>query len=340
MTLEEWRHWLEGEEHPFLVWTDHKNLEYLRTDNCLNSRQARWALLFTGFNFTISYRPGSKNTKQDALSRLYSSAATASESETILPASCLAGAIVWGIEALVRKAQCSQPDPGEGPANQMFIPDSVQSQVLEWAHSSRLTCHPGACRTLAFLRQRFWWPTVAPDVSAFVAACMVCAQNKTPRQAPSGLLQPLPVPHRLWSLSSLDFVTGLPPSDGNTTMLMVVDRFSKSAHFIPLPKLPSTKEKAQLMMQHVFRIYGLPVNIVSDRGPQFLSRFWKAFCTLIGLSTSLFPGFHPQSNGQSERANQDMETALRCLVTSNPTTWSQQLVWVEYAKNTLPCLVT
>ena len=77
--------------------------------------------------------------------------------------------------------------------------------------------------------------------------------------------------------------------------------FSKAAHFIPLPKLPSAKETAQLV-QHVFQIHGLPVDMVSDRGPKFSSRFWKAFCTLIGSSTSLSSGFHPQSNGQSERA--------------------------------------
>ena len=112
-------------------------------------------------------------------------------------------------------------------------------------------------------------------------------QNKTPRQALSGLLQPLPVPHRPWSHISLDFVTGLPLSDGNPTILMVVDRFSKAAHFIPLPKLLSAKETAQLMVQHVFRIHGLPVDIVSDWHPQFSSRFWKAFCTLIGSSASL-----------------------------------------------------
>lgn len=112
MALEEWRHWLKGAEHPFLVWTDHKNLEYLCTAKRLNPRQAHWALLFTRFNFNISYCPGSKNMKPDTLSHLYSSTATPSESETILPASCLAASVVLGIEALVRNAQRSQSDPG------------------------------------------------------------------------------------------------------------------------------------------------------------------------------------------------------------------------------------
>lgn len=104
MALEEWIHWLQRVEHPFLVRTDHKNLEYLRTTKRLNSRQARWTLLFTRFNFTISYRPGSKNVKPDALSHLHSSTATPSDPKTILPTSCLAEKLIRGIEGLVRMA--------------------------------------------------------------------------------------------------------------------------------------------------------------------------------------------------------------------------------------------
>ncbi|KAI3374601.1 hypothetical protein L3Q82_021170, partial [Scortum barcoo] len=127
---------------------------------------------------------------------------------------------------------------------------------------------------------------------------------------------------------------------GNTTVLTVVDRFSKMAHFIPLPKLPSAKETAQVMINHVFRIHGLPTDIVSDRGPQFVSVFWKEFCRLLGATVSLSSGYHPESNGQTERMNQELETCLRCLVAQNKTTWSQHLTWIEYAHNTLPTAAT
>ncbi len=126
------------------------------------------------------------------------------------------------------------------------------------------------------------------------------------------------------------------PSQGNTVVLTVVDRFSKAAHFIPLPKLPSAKQTAITVVDHVFRIHGLPMDVVSDRGPQFVSKFWGEFCRLLGPSVSLSSGFHPQSNGQTERANQDLERVLRCLVTQNPASWSQHLSWVEYAHNSLP----
>lgn len=125
MELEEWRHLLEGAEQPFLVWTDHKHFEYLRTAKRLNSRQAWWALLCTRFNFTISYRPGSKNVKPDTLSRQYSSSATPPVSETILPTSCIAASLDWGIVTLVRKAQHFQPGPKWGPANRLFVPNSI-----------------------------------------------------------------------------------------------------------------------------------------------------------------------------------------------------------------------
>ncbi len=123
-------------------------------------------------------------------------------------------------------------------------------------------------------------------------------------------------------------------------VLTIVDRFSKATHFIPLPKLPSARETAVAVIDHIFRIHGLPTNVVSDRGPQFISKFWKEFCHLLGATVSLSSGYHPQSNGQTERANQDLERMLRCLVSQNPSSWSQQLSWVEYAHNSLPVSAT
>lgn len=152
----------------------------------------------------------------------------------------------------------------------------------------------------------------------FVDACPVCARNKTSRIPAAGPLHPLPVPHQPWSDISLDFVTGLPKSQGNTTILTVVDRFSKIVKFIPLPKLPSAKETAEAMLHHVFCIYGFPRNAMSDRGPHFVSQFWQAFCKLLGARVSLISGYHPQSNGQAERLNQELETGLRCLVSHRP----------------------
>lgn len=340
LALEEWRHWLEGVDQPFVVWTDHKNLEYIRSAKRLNPRQARWALFFGRFNFALTYRPGSRNVKPDALSRLFEKEERIAEPDTIIPRTCVIGAAIWEIEGEVRTALQHQPDPGNGPPGRLFVPLSVRSSVLQWGHSSRLSCHPGVARSLAFLRRRFWWPEMKTDVQTFVSACPVCAQNKGSNRPPPGYLQPLPIPRRPWSHLSLDFVSGLPPSKGMTVVLTVVDRFSKFARYLPLPKLPTAKETAELLVSVVFTVHGLPLDIVSDRGSQFTSAVWKSFCRAIGATVSLTSGFHPQANGQAERANQKLETTLRCLASSNPTSWTSQLPWVEYAHNTLPTSAT
>ncbi|KAJ0059379.1 hypothetical protein NL108_016159 [Boleophthalmus pectinirostris] len=341
LALEEWRHWLEGCKVPFLVWTDHKNLEYLQSAKRLNSRQARWALFLTRFNFTLSYRPGSRNAKPDSLSRQFcTSDDHSAEPDTILSSSHMVATLTWEVEERVKAALENNPGPSTCPNNLLFVPQHLRSDVLQWAHSSKLTCHPGIQRTKEVLLQRFWWGTLDEDTRDFVNACQVCNQSKSMHQAPAGHLLPLPVPHRPWSHISLDFVSGLPVSSGHTTILTVVDRFSKMAHFIPLAKLPSAKETAELMLQHVFRLHGLPTDIVTDRGPQFTSIFWREFCLLLGATVSLSSGYHPQSNGQTERINQQMETVLRCMASRNPSSWSQQLLWVEYSHNTLKSSAT
>lgn len=335
LALQEWRHWLEGSTHPFLVWTDHRNLSYLRSARRLNSRQARWALFLGRFQFTLSYRPGSRNIKPDALSRQFSSPVEDLPVETILPASCVVGAARWEVEQLVQEALRDQPAPEDCPQDRLFVPPTARSSVLQWGHASKIACHPGSHRTLTLLRQRFWWPTIAADTREFVSACSVCARSKSSHQAPAGLLRPLPIPHRPWSHIAVDFVTGLPPSEGNTVILTIVDRFSKAVHFVPLPKLPSALETANLLVLHVFRLHGIPLDIVSDRGPQFASRVWKAFCQALGASVSLSSGYHPQTNGQTERVNQDLGSALRCVSAKHPASWSTHLSWVEYSHNSL-----
>ncbi|KAI3352382.1 hypothetical protein L3Q82_005348 [Scortum barcoo] len=187
-----------------------------------------------------------------------------------------------------------------------------------------LSCHPLGAYIVAYMsswcqKDSLWSSSDsgAKDVAEYVAACSVCARSKASRQARMGLLQPIPVPHRPWSHISLDFVTGLPPSKGNTVVLTVVDHFSKMTHFIPLTKLPSAKETAQVMIAHVLRIHGLPTGV-----PSLYLGFGRSFVIC-----------HPESNGQTERLNQELETCLRCLVAQNQMTWSDHLTWVEYAHN-------
>ncbi|KAJ8411235.1 hypothetical protein AAFF_G00172410 [Aldrovandia affinis] len=306
LALEEWRHLLEGAEHPFIVWTDHKNLAYIQSAKRLSSRQARWALFFGRFNFTITYRPGSRNLKPDALSRQFSSKTGQTSPDTILSPSCVVAAVTWGIERQIREAQATQPDPRPNPSPHLFVPVSVRSQVLQWTHSSRLACHPGfsapcRCSNAAFGGRP--WPRT-PGSSYWPAPPAPGARHPTSPPAVSSVPYPSQV------------------------VLGVTLVWTLSVDSPPL-KLPSASETAELLVQHVVRLHGIPVDVVSDRCPQFSSHVWKSFCQALGASVSLSSGYHPQTNGQTERANQDLGTALRCITDRNPSSWSNLLPWEE-----------
>ena len=183
-------------EHLFTVWTDHKNLEYIQGARRKNLRQARWSLFFSRFNFLLTYRPGSKNIKPDALSRLYDWSEEDRPPALIVPAGQILAPVSWDIETVVRDALGLRREPGPvgGPSGRLFVPDRAWVQVLKWGHSSQITGHPGVHRTHKFLGRRFWWPGMEKDVREFVSACTVCARNKGSQRAPLGLLRPLPVP--------------------------------------------------------------------------------------------------------------------------------------------------
>ncbi|KAL0148771.1 hypothetical protein M9458_055949 [Cirrhinus mrigala] len=304
LAFEEWRHWLEGSKHPFVVLTDHKNLEYLRSAKMLNHRQARWALFFTRFDFQVTYRPGSQNTKADALSRIHEPGPPVFSPEPILPSTMIVAPVAWDVMTEISEAQVQDPPPADCPADLTYVPLCLRQRVLSEVHSVPSSGHPGIEVTLHLLGNRFWWPTVRPDTIDFIRNCAVCNTSKVPRRLPAGLLQPLPVPHRPWSHIAVEFLTDLPPSNGHTTILSVVDRFLKGCRFIPLPKLPTAMETAELLCNWVFRFYSLPEDIVSDRGPQFTSRLWTSFFRLLGVN-----------NHQDD--------------------WSRFLFYAEYAQNSL-----
>lgn len=138
---------------------------------------------------------------------------------------------------------------------------------------------------------------MARNVRRFVQVCSDCNISKSPCLLPTDKLFPLPIPYCLWSHLEVEFITDLPTSDGNTSILVIIDHFSKSCHLHPLKCLPTAIETVELLFNHVFRYFRIPEDIVSDRGPQFKSRVWKAFFTLLGVTVSLSSVYHPQSNG-------------------------------------------
>ncbi|KAK3505885.1 hypothetical protein QTP70_003699, partial [Hemibagrus guttatus] len=192
--LEEWRHWLEGACHLFQVLTDHRNLEYLCGAKRLNFRQARWALFCTQFLFTVTYRPGSKNGKADALSRQFEVASKPVQPDLILPATAILVPVQWNLVEEIRRAHANELPPAVCPPTKIFVPRQFRPQVMQWVHEAPSSGHPGICRSTQLIRCRFWWPSVGPEVEGYVRACSTCAQVRTSRQLPEQLLDPLPIP--------------------------------------------------------------------------------------------------------------------------------------------------
>jgi len=155
------------------------------------------------------------------------------------------------------------------------------------------------------------------DVRRFVNSCDICQRNKNNNHKPYRLLQPLAIPEKHWSSISLDFITDLPNSNNYTIILIVVDRLLKMGHFIPLKKLPSTEETSKIILDNIFKLHGILKEIISDRGKQFHSKFFKQFCKLLHCESKLFTAHHQQTDGQTERLNSIIEQYLRCFTNNS-----------------------
>uniref|UniRef100_A0A8C5P957 Gypsy retrotransposon integrase-like protein 1 n=1 Tax=Leptobrachium leishanense TaxID=445787 RepID=A0A8C5P957_9ANUR len=336
--FEEWRHLLEGTEHPITVYTDHKNLEYLKTAKRMRPRQARWALFFSRFHFHVTYRPGSKNQKADALSRLFSTDQSSDDkTSTILQKGhflITQSSLLSRIKGLTLSALSGlSPDGLLRQNNKIFVPQEARPEVLSLCHDSTMAGHGGIKRTSALVSRYFTWPLMRGSINQYVKACPVCNASKSLTSKPAGLLQPLPIPVQPWSDLSVDFIVELPPSKHHTVIMVVVDRFTKMAHFIPIHKLPTAKQTADLFYHEIFRLHGVPSSIVSDRGSQFTSKFWAAFCKVLRIQVKLSTAYHPQTNGQNERVNQTLEQYLWCFTCHLQDNWLDLLPAAEFAYN-------
>lgn len=341
--LEEWRYLLEGALHPIMIFTDHKNLEYLRTAKRLKPRQARWALFFSRFNFHISYRPGSKNGKADALSRMFSAESQTSEPGTILSSQNFLGVTQVDLMSSIKSSSnsCMEPEVQSLERNgnffwirgKIFVPRETRSLTLQMCHDHKLAGHFGVRKTSELVSRSFWWPGWRRDCKEYVASCPPCQRNKGRNAKSWGLLRPLPIPERPWSDVSMDFIVDLPASGGFTTIFVVVDRLSKMAHFLPMKGTPSALETANIFLKEIIRLHGVPKNIVSDRGVQFTSKFWRELCKALNIKVCLSSAYHPQSNGQTERTNQTLEQYLRCFCSGSQDDWASLLPYAEFAYN-------
>ncbi|GJU10658.1 DNA/RNA polymerases superfamily protein [Tanacetum coccineum] len=211
---------------------------------------------------------------------------------------------------------------------------TLREKVMTEAHSSPFTIHPGSTKMYRDLKQYFWWNGMKQDVATFVSKCMTCQQVKIEHQRASGLLQPLEIPMWKWDEISMDFVTGLPTTQKrHDAIWVVVDRLTKSAHFLPIRKNYGISKLAEIFRQEIVRLHGTPTSIVSDRDPKFTSHFWKGLQKAWGTRLKFSTAFHPQTDGQSERTIQTLEDMLRACALEWTGSWDEYLCLVEFAYN-------
>jgi hypothetical protein len=144
-------------------------------------------------------------------------------------------------------------------------------------------------------------------VKKFIQSCDTCTRKKVPRHQSYGLLHPLLVPKGPWLLLSMDFIIDLPLANGKDSIFVVVDRLTKMVHFIPYTKIITGKETTKLFLDNIYRIHGLPNDIVLDRRTQFTSNFWRGLFQLLRIKINLSTVYHPQIDGQTQRVNQSLD---------------------------------
>ena len=199
----------------------------------------------------------------------------------------------------------------------LCVPDSedLKKEIMEEAHSSAYAMHPGSTKMYHTLKQHYWWKGMKREIAEFVSRCLTCQQVKAEHQRPVGLLQSLPIPQWKWENITMNFVTGLPRTQrGHDVIWVIVDRLTKTAHFLPIRNDFPLSRLAQLYVDEIIRLHGIPISIVSDRDPRFTSQFWPSLQHALGTRLHFSTAFHPPTDGQSERTIQKLEDMLRACV--------------------------
>ncbi|TFY63254.1 hypothetical protein EVJ58_g3352, partial [Rhodofomes roseus] len=216
----------------------------------------------------------------------------------------------------------------------VYVPadDGLRTEVLRQCHDAPTAGHPGRNGTLELVSRHYWWPGMAKFVEKYVAGCDRCQRYK-PAAHPPAQLHPLPVPRGPWTTMGVDLITGLPLSNGFDAIATFIDLYGKQVHFIPTTSTVDASGISDLHYREIFRLHGIPDEIVSDRGPQFAAKLMRELYKRLGINSSLTTAYHPQSNGQTERANQEVEKYIRLFGDKRQDDWSRLLPTAEFVIN-------
>ncbi|SJL18406.1 uncharacterized protein ARMOST_21995 [Armillaria ostoyae] len=359
LALAEWRHYLMGALEDVEIWTDHQNLQYFRKPQKLNRRQARWVTELAEYHFVLKHKPGTANVKADLLSRRsdHDQGEDDNGDITILSPEHFRAMIMppanethervrtatrqkelWdkGVAAsLEHERGITEKDGILYYDNRVYVPrhSSLRGEIIAQSHDHITAGHPGIAKTRELVQREYWWPKIQKDVETYVKGCETCQRTKSNTQAKTAPLHPNAIPTEPWTHISVDMVTGLPDSNGHDALLVIVDRFSKAIILVPCNVELSAAGWARILRDHVYARHGMPQVVISDRGPQFVSAFMKELYRMLDITQNASTAFHPQTDGQTERVNQEVEKYLRIFINYHQDDWTDWLPLAEFAHN-------
>ncbi|GJT65064.1 putative reverse transcriptase domain-containing protein [Tanacetum coccineum] len=289
-------------------------------------RQRRWIELLSDYDCEIRYHPGKANVVADALSR--------KEKEPIR-VRALVMTVHSNLPDQIRNAQLEAMKKKNVKAENLgrlikqifdvrsdgtryfdkriWLPryGGLRNLIMHESHKSKYSIHPGSDKMYQDMKQLYWWPNMKADIATYVSKCLTCAKVKAEHQKPSGLLQQPEIPVWKWERITMDFIVGLPRTpSGYDSIWVIVDRLTKSAHFLPVKTTDSMEKLTQLYLKEIVCRYGVPILIISDRDSKFASRFWWSLQGALGTQLDMSTAYNPQTNGQRERTIQTLEDML------------------------------
>ena len=356
--LEEWRQYLMGNPDKFEIWSDHQNLQYFRQPQKLNRRQARWLTELADYDFELIHKPGSQMTKADLLSRRADlEKGEKDNSNVILLKSELFRNLSFNLldQELLTEIKDHQRKMDKVIQNLLDRKDSrlkqtedglilyedliyiprhlpLREKIMKLHHDSTLAGHPGIAKTLELITRNYWWPGIRGYVKKYTQGCRICQETKVKRGSHAPL-QPNAIPSQPWEIISIDLVGPLPRSQGYDMICVIVDRFTKMIKVIPTTSSVTSEGVARIFRDNVFRSHGIPRIVISDRGPQFVSKFMQEFFRMLNITGNPSTAFHPQTDGQTERINQEIEQYLRIYINHAQDDWAEWISLAEFTYN-------